>query len=170
MSDTTRSPFIDEHPTAKLSDLVKKERAPVGKGLAPFLAPFLSRSPFRKTHFRTKHIGEGQYREKGRGLAPSLRLRIGVSLAILIVLSLVGMAIRTSLAFQDVTALQVGARKMVPLYIGGGGIIYPRQQIPVSYAAAGHITTVIVKVGDQVKAGQPLITLDQSQVNAQISL
>jgi RND family efflux transporter MFP subunit len=187
MSDTTRSPFIDEHPTAKLSDLVKKERAPVGKGLAPFLGPFLSRSPFRKTHFRTKHIGEGQDREKGRGLAPSprlrigggekgrgpapsLRLRIGVSLAILIVLSLVGMAIRTSLAFQDVTAFQVGARKMVPLYIGGGGIIYPRQQIPVSYAAAGHITTVIVKVGDQVKAGQPLITLDQSQVNAQISL
>jgi membrane fusion protein (multidrug efflux system) len=93
-----------------------------------------------------------------------------VPLAILIVLSLVGMAIRTSLAFQDVTAFQVGARKTVPLYIGGGGIIYPRQQIPVSYAAAGHITTVIVKVGDQVEAGQPLITLDQSQVNAQINL
>jgi len=58
----------------------------------------------------------------------------------------------------------------VPLYIGGGGIIYPRQQIPVSYAAAGLVTSVIVKVGDQVKAGQPLLTLDQSQVNLQISL
>jgi RND family efflux transporter MFP subunit len=85
-------------------------------------------------------------------------------------LSLVGTAIHTATAFQDITAFQVGSQKAVPLYIGGGGIVYPRQQIPVSYAAMGHVTNVIVKVGDQVKAGQPLITLDQSQVNVQTEM
>jgi RND family efflux transporter MFP subunit len=159
MSETKISPLIDDHPTAKLNEFVKEEgeesHVPIRNGLVTFLA----HSPFHKTRFLTKNTE--------RWPVPSLR-RIGVLLAILLVLSLVGMAIYTSFAFQNITAFQVGAQKAVPLYIGGGGIIYPRQQIPVSYAAAGRISNVIVKVGDQVKADQPLITLDQSQINAQI--
>ncbi len=152
MSETKTPPLIDDHPTAKLNAFVKEEReeshTPVRNGSDPILAS----GPFRKIRFLTKRT----------------LFRIGVPLAILTVLSLVGMAIYTSFAFQNITAFQVGAQKAVPLYIGGGGITHPRQQIPVSYPAAGHVTNVIAKVGDQIKAGQPLITLDQSQVNAQI--
>ena len=159
MNDTTRSPSIYDHPTAKLSELGKKEKPPVGKGQAPFL----SRHPFYKTGFWTKRKRTGEGRERGprrgpegvhgrktalslpvrigekargRGSAHSLLVRIGVLLAILIVLSLVGMAIRATITFQDITAFQVGVQKAVPFYIGGGGSVYPRQQLPVSYAAA----------------------------------
>jgi RND family efflux transporter MFP subunit len=107
---------------------------------------------------------------KTRFLTGHTLRKVGIVLGILIVLTLVGKTLYTLLAVQNITAFQVGARKAVPLYIGGGGIVYPRQQISVSYAAAGLVTNVIVKVGDQVQAGQPLIALDQSQVNAQISL
>ena len=107
---------------------------------------------------------------KARSWARRLLIRVGVLLSILLVLGLIGMALYTSFAFQNVTAFQVGARQAVPIYIGGGGIVYPRQQIPVSYAAAGRVIDVIAKVGDQVKANQPLLQLDQSQVNSQINL
>lgn len=70
---------------------------------------------------------------------------------------------------HDVTAFRVGQRKVVSQYIGGGGIIYPRQQVTVSYPAPLHIVDVLVKAGDHVKQGQPLIKLDADQVNAQIN-
>ncbi len=70
---------------------------------------------------------------------------------------------------HDVTAFRVGRRKMVSQYIGGGGIIHPRQQVTVSYPAPLHIVDVLVKEGDSVKQGQPLIKLDPDQVNAQIN-
>jgi RND family efflux transporter MFP subunit len=70
---------------------------------------------------------------------------------------------------HDVTAFRVGQRKVVSQYIGGGGIIYPRQQVTISYPASLHIVDVLVKEGDHVKQGQPLIKLDPDQVNAQIN-
>jgi len=70
---------------------------------------------------------------------------------------------------HDVTAFRVGHQKMVSQYIGGGGIIHPRQQVTVSYPAPLHIVDVLVKEGDHVKQGQPLIKLDTNQVNAQIN-
>src|SRR5436305_10606423 len=182
MSETKRSQLIGDHSISH--ELMKKEREkrpdssqeetiseadrevfppPIGGGPPPPLTKTLQ----QKKQTQKQTAGKGR---KTRFQAKRILLRIGVPLTILIVLILVGTALYTSFAFQDVTAFQVGSRKAVPLYIGGGGIVYPRQQIPVSYAAAGHISNVIVKVGDQVKAGQPLITLDQSQVNAQVSL
>jgi len=147
MNDAKKSQLIDEYPTSKSNAFEKKEREESH-------APIPPHDPFRKRRFLTKRM----------------LLRITIPLAILIVLGLVGMALYTSFAFQNITAFSVGAQQAVPLYIGGGGIVYPRQQIPVSYPAAGHVTNVIVKVGDQVKTGQPIISLDPSQVNAQISL
>ena len=70
---------------------------------------------------------------------------------------------------HDVTAFRVGHQKMVSQYIGGGGIIHPRQQVTVSYPAQLHIVDVLVKEGDSVKQGQPLIKLDPDQVNAQVN-
>lgn len=160
MNDAKKSQLIDAYSTDESNAFTKKEREEL-------YTPFPPHDPLRKRRFlakrteRTKGIGRGQ--------TPSLR-RIFVLLAILLVLGLVGMAIYTSFAFQDITAFSVGARRAVPLYIGGGGIVYARQQIPVSYPATGHVTNIAVKVGDQVKAGQPLLGLDQLQVNAQINL
>lgn len=70
---------------------------------------------------------------------------------------------------HDVTAFRIGHQKMVIQYIGGGGIIRPRQQVTVSYPAPLHIVDVLVKEGDHVKQGQALIKLDTDQVNAQIN-
>jgi RND family efflux transporter MFP subunit len=177
MSNTKQLSFIDNRSTSKSSKLVQEKNnqqlassceeataKPSGNAPSSLLVekgPLPKRhdigkgpTPFRKTHFHTKRT----------------LLRIGVLLAILIVLILIVKALSTTFGNEDVTAFRVGAPTSVPLYIGGGGIIYPRQQIPVSYAAAGNITNVIVKVGDQVQVGQPLIRLDQSQVKAQINL
>jgi RND family efflux transporter MFP subunit len=183
MSDTKRSQLIDDYPTPKSNEFVKQERDEQSnpaqeEALSESRVSLLERS---LAAFPTKAVQQKDQPVKhtvGNALTPLHKApfltkrrsgRIAVSLAILIVLSLVGMAVYTSVAFQDITAFQVGARKAVPLYIGGGGIVYAKQQIPVSYSTAGHVTNVIVKVGDQVKAGQPLVTLDQSQANDQIS-
>src|SRR5947207_2621027 len=186
MCKAKTSPLIDDHSASTLNECEKNEReesyAPISQGLVPRQArdagavacpcpqplpvpatSFLPSGLLRKWDSLTKKC---MRRKQRRG---KVLLWSGVLLVILIVLSLVVRAVYTSFAFQDITAFQVSTQKAVPLYIGGGGIIYPRQQIPVSYVAAGRITNVIVKVGDQVTAGQPLITLDQSQVNTQIS-
>jgi RND family efflux transporter MFP subunit len=103
---------------------------------------------------------------------PSKRtlLKIGIPLALLLILGLVSKAIYDTFAFQNVMAFRVGAQQMVPVSIGGGGTVFPRQQIPISYAAAGRVVAVLAQVGDQVKANQPLIKLDQSQIDAQHTL
>ena len=50
----------------------------------------------------------------------------------------------------------------------GGGIIFPRQQINISYPLDERVISVLVKAGDQVSPKQPLIQLDPSQLNAQV--
>lgn len=66
-----------------------------------------------------------------------------------------------------VTLYKVGEQN-VTQDIGGGGIIYPRQQLDISYPVAERIVKVFVKPGDQVAVNQSLIQLDPSQLNAQI--
>ncbi len=91
-------------------------------------------------------------------------------LAVMLFLGLVSfVCFKMFFTVHDVTAFRVEHRKMVTQYIGGGGIIYPRQQVNVSYPAALHIVDVLVKEGDHVKQGQPLMKLDPDQVNAQIN-
>jgi multidrug efflux system membrane fusion protein len=73
----------------------------------------------------------------------------------------------TTKGVPDVTLYEVNAQN-VSQYIGGGGIIFPRQQLDVSYPVAERVVAVPVKAGDQVTLNQPLIQLDPSQLNAQI--
>ncbi|MBA2287898.1 MAG: efflux RND transporter periplasmic adaptor subunit [Ktedonobacteraceae bacterium] len=70
-------------------------------------------------------------------------------------------------AAADVTVYQVKARDATQ-YIGGGGMIFPLQQLNVSYPFPERVVAVLVKPGDQVAPDQPLIQLDTSQLNAQI--
>ena len=68
---------------------------------------------------------------------------------------------------QDVTLYQVGSQN-ANQDIGGGGIIFPRQQLDISYPTSELVKAVLVKPGDQVTPNQSLIQLDASQLNIQI--
>jgi RND family efflux transporter MFP subunit len=67
----------------------------------------------------------------------------------------------------DVTLYTVSSQNVIQ-NIGGGGIIFPRQQIDISYPVAERVISVLVKAGDQVSLNQSLIQLDASQLNVQI--
>ena len=73
------------------------------------------------------------------------------------------------LAIQPVTAYQVDKKQNVSQYIGGGGLAYARQQLDMSFPVAEHVVNVMVKAGDHVKQNQPLIKLDPTQLNAQVT-
>jgi RND family efflux transporter MFP subunit len=66
----------------------------------------------------------------------------------------------------DVTLYQVSAQDATP-YISGGGVIFPRQQLSLSYPLPEKALAVFVKVGDEVTPNQPLLKLDPTQLNAQ---
>lgn len=65
-----------------------------------------------------------------------------------------------------VTLYQVSAQAATP-YISGGGVIFPRQQLSLSYPLPEKALAVFVKVGDEVTPNQPLLKLDPTQLNAQ---
>lgn len=71
-------------------------------------------------------------------------------------------------AAPDVTLYNVGAGA-VNTTIGGGGIVYPRQQLDISYPSAERVISVFVKAGDSVAPNQSLIQLDPSRLNAEIA-
>lgn len=71
-------------------------------------------------------------------------------------------------AVPSVTLYQVSTQN-VTQYVGGGGIVFPRQQLDLSYPVAERVVSVLVKAGDHVTPNQPLLQLDPSQLNAQIS-
>ncbi len=97
-------------------------------------------------------------------------LLIGVMASIVAVLSVMAFSLWNMVAntTPDVTLYKVNAGN-VSQYVGGGGIIFPRQQLDVSYPVAERVVAVLVKAGDQVTPNQPLIQLDPAQLNAQIT-
>ncbi len=52
-------------------------------------------------------------------------------------------------------------------YVSGGGIIFPNQELVISYPATERILAILVKPGDTVTPDQPLMQLDPSQLNSQ---
>jgi RND family efflux transporter MFP subunit len=92
---------------------------------------------------------------------------IGVAVCIILVLGVAVYAVRTLSAVQDVTLYQVGVQN-VNQYVGGGGIVFPNQQFNLSYQFVERAQQVLVKNGDAVAAGQPLIQLDPTQLNVQV--
>lgn len=94
----------------------------------------------------------------------------GIAVSLLILGSLIFAVSYKFMAMQsDVTAFQVGKQQSATQYIGGGGIVYPHQQLDLSYPVAERAISVLVKAGDQVKPGQALIKLDPAQLNVQIN-
>lgn len=68
----------------------------------------------------------------------------------------------------DVTLYQVSSGTTDNV-IGGGGIVYPHQQLDISYPVTERVLAVLVKAGDHVSPNQSLIQLDPSQLNAQLN-
>ncbi|MBO0779394.1 MAG: efflux RND transporter periplasmic adaptor subunit [Ktedonobacteraceae bacterium] len=67
-----------------------------------------------------------------------------------------------------VKVYQIGQARDVDLFIGGGGIIFPQQQLTVTYPATERIVSVKVAPGDHVHANQPLLQLDPTQLNVSV--
>jgi RND family efflux transporter MFP subunit len=67
----------------------------------------------------------------------------------------------------NVTLYQVNVQN-VTQYVGGGGIVFPQQQLDVTYPETEQAVDVLVKAGDAVTPNQPMIKLDTSQLNIQI--
>ncbi len=68
----------------------------------------------------------------------------------------------------DVTLYQVNEQN-VTQYVGGGGIVYPQQQFDLSYDLPERVISVFIKAGDNVRENEPLLQLDPSQLNAEIT-
>lgn len=74
----------------------------------------------------------------------------------------------TTKGVTDVTLYQVGNQNVSPA-IGGGGIVFPYQQLTISYPSTERVVAVLVKPGDMVTPNQPLLQLDPTQLSAQIT-
>src|SRR5713226_5506295 len=65
---------------------------------------------------------------------------------------------------QDVQLYEVQMQNITQS-IGGGGIIYPLQQLDVTYPETERVLSLQVKSGDQVSPNQSLLQLDAVQLN-----
>ncbi len=74
----------------------------------------------------------------------------------------------TTRGATDVTLYQVDNQN-VSHAIGGGGIVFPYQQLAISYPSTERVVSVLVKPGDMVTPNQPLLRLDPTQLSAQIT-
>jgi RND family efflux transporter MFP subunit len=90
------------------------------------------------------------------------------SITSLLIVVLCFIWISVKAAAPDVTLYQVGEQN-VTQYSGGGGIVFPRQQFTLSYPVVEYALDVLVKAGDQVSLNQPLLKLDPTRLNAQIT-
>jgi RND family efflux transporter MFP subunit len=90
---------------------------------------------------------------------------IGIVILLGSMLALLWFMTKTS---AGVTLYQVSEQN-VTQYVGGGGIVYPQQQFDLSYALPERVVSVFIKAGDKVTKNEPLIQLDPSQLNAQIT-
>jgi membrane fusion protein (multidrug efflux system) len=68
---------------------------------------------------------------------------------------------------QDVQLYEVQMQNITQS-IGGGGVIYPLQQLDVTYPETERVLSLQVKSGDQVSPNQLLLQLDAVQLNIQI--
>jgi multidrug efflux pump subunit AcrA (membrane-fusion protein) len=94
-----------------------------------------------------------------------------ISFALSFIILLVGGALAvwwfSAKSVPNVTLTPVSSQN-ISQDIGGGGIVFPRQQVNISYPASERVVSVLVKAGDHVNVNQPVIQLDATQLNIQI--
>ena len=84
---------------------------------------------------------------------------------VLLFLTLVGLVAYNMLeTVHNVTAYHVGRQQQALQMIAGYGNVVPGRQLDIKYPAGVRVLDVLVKVGDQVKIGQPLLKIDPKQL------
>lgn len=109
----------------------------------------------------------------GRVRPPSFwRFRPATTIAMLAVVALVVVAgaLATSTLFKSPMKVQLYTVSSHPLtsYVGGGGLTYPVQSLQLTYPVSAEVLTVNVQLGQTVRSGQQLMTLDGASTSAQI--
>ena len=175
MDEEKQSHIIDDYGNANTDPALRGQKSPahsravipaLREQLLPFQADLEKRAIQQDCVPGSVQKPQSSYIQKPRRLV----LVVTICMLVVLFLGLIGfVCFKTFFAVHDVTAFRVGQRKIVSQSIGGGGILHPRQQVTISYPAPLHIIDVLVKEGDHVKQGQPLIKLDSDQVNAQIN-
>lgn len=175
MDEQKQSRIIDEYLNADTDPALRSQRPPMrSRAVVPALREQLIQVQAEPKQGEIQQdFVPGLVQKPQRSYTRQSRKLVLVTACVLSVVLFLGLVsfvfFKVFFTVHDVTAFRVGHRKMVSQYIGGGGIIYPRQQVTISYPAQLHIVDVLVKEGDHVKQGQPLIKLDPDQVNAQLN-
>lgn len=100
----------------------------------------------------------------------SLRTKLQVGgLLVLMLVSMLGLAFWYMNRPISVVTYRVSGLQTVSQDVGGGGVVFPRQQFDLSYPAAERVLDVMVKAGDPVNLNQPLVRLDTSQMDLQVN-
>ncbi|GCE12620.1 efflux RND transporter periplasmic adaptor subunit [Tengunoibacter tsumagoiensis] len=127
------------------------------------------------THKRARHEPTSPTSPTNPGLSrrkPSKKLLLtgAVVAALLIIASLsLTVAYKYWAIQRDVTAFRINKQQLATQFIGGGGVVYPLQQVNITYPVAQRAVSILVKAGDQVKSGQALIKLDTVQLDAELN-
>ena len=100
----------------------------------------------------------------------SLRTKMQAGgLLVLVLVSILGAAFWYMNRSVNVVTYRLGEIQTASQDIGGGGVVFPHQQFDLSYPAAERVLDVMVKAGDPVNLNQPLVKLDTSQMDIQVS-
>ncbi len=143
------NPGFEGRPTQIISDA---QQRPMNQMLSPSPIP-PNKSQAQKTDvFRNKWVKIGSMGASGI-----------VILAILAVLAVRGL----NGGQTDVTLYKAGTGN-VNQDVGGGGVVFPLQQINISYPNSERVVKIPIKAGDSVKAGDVLLQLDPTQINIQV--
>ncbi|HNX31740.1 MAG TPA: efflux RND transporter periplasmic adaptor subunit [Holophaga sp.] len=87
------------------------------------------------------------------------------------VLLAVGVALRSNAPRPAAVPIAQPAEAPYKTYIGGAGLVEANNDnISIGTATAGIVKTVLVKVGDHVKAGQPLFQIDDRELRADLAV
>ncbi|MDQ2713770.1 MAG: efflux RND transporter periplasmic adaptor subunit [Chloroflexota bacterium] len=111
---------------------------------------------------------EGRYPRQSPGRGKNGRWVLVTLLASLVLLgALVFTIMQLSKATQDVTVYQIKVQDVTG-YVGGGGIIFPRQQLDLSYPVSERVVSLFVQAGESVSTNQALMQLDPEQLTIQV--
>ena len=82
-----------------------------------------------------------------------------------------GVALRSNAGKPDAVPLAQPAEAPYTSYIGGAGLVEAsNDNISLGTSLSGIVKTVLVKVGDRVKAGQPLFQIDDRELRADLAV
>ncbi|WP_376796160.1 efflux RND transporter periplasmic adaptor subunit [Thermogemmatispora sp.] len=108
----------------------------------------------------------GVWRRRREGRRTLLLFASGGLLALLL-LGLLAIFLRSST--PAVVLYQVQTQDYDQI-VGGEGLVYPQSQLALSLPFAGRVEALLVKVGDFVRVGQPILRLDPLELSLQLKL